>query len=164
MAVHKVARVGAGVLAVGLVGYAVVIASRPDATPPPRAADARPRLEPGATQSGDGPARSKARRNADAGAADKPSPIMLPVAPLPTVPYADTLEALDDFVVDLESMKRRSLAVPQPEWVERYRQGNELVDGLMRTPEVLGDERKREDVNALNMRFRAVIPELLAPP
>lgn len=61
-------------------------------------------------------------------------------------------------------MKERGQTLPQPEWVERYRLGNELVDNLMRSEELKGDDRRRDEVVALNMRFRGMIQDILAKP
>lgn len=170
--VQKFVRIAAAILAVGLVGYAVLLASRPDPTESKdkstteraRTPRARGNVGKGDTAAGKtaraantGPTRAG---EVDAAGAKVGGP---PPAPEP-IDYDETLKDLEAFVANLESMKERKQKLPQPEWVERYRLGNELVDNLMRSPDLKGDDRRRDEVVALNMRFRGIIQQILATP
>lgn len=165
MAVKNVLRVAGALVAVGLVGYAVTVASRPD----PEQGAAKPAAARKTPASGRG-SRGKAppspeveARRAAVAAKQAAAPPPPPVPSPPVVDYAKAYEDLEVFVVDLESLKRRGKSLPQPEWVEKYRRGNELIDVLMRAPEFKQDDKQRE-ILALNMRFREVIHEVLAKP
>lgn len=168
-AVSNAVRVGAVAIVVGLVGYAVWVASRPDAsssTTAPTSASRKAAGPGGGTRagSGDSPAGQKATSKrvppSKEGSSDRPVPAPMPPA---DIDFEKTLDALEAFVTDIESLKERGIKIQQPEWVERYRKGNELVDSLMRAPEA-ADTRVKKEVLDLNMRFRAVIQDLLAPP
>ena len=166
MAVQKVVRIVAAVAAIGLVGYAVVVASRPDAEAPAAAKDGGQRPRAASSKSDREPSSASAERRARVAATKSAAgPLAAPPPAEPTTPvdYEKAYGELETFVTDLEAMHAKSKTIPQPEWVERYRRGNELVDALMRTPEAK-DEGERKDILALNMRFREVIQKVLAKP
>lgn len=166
MAVQKVVRIVAAVAAIGLVGYAVVVASRPEPEAPAAAKDGGPRPRAGASKSEREPSSASAERRARVAATKSAAgPLAATPAPEPTTPvdYEKAYGELETFVTELETMNAKSQTIPQPEWVERYRRGNELVDALMRTSQAK-DEEERKDVLALNMRFREVIQKVLAKP
>ncbi len=168
MPVQKVVRIGVAALAVGLVGYAVLVASRPDPKQAPAAGEASPRT-PRARATGDkgktGSASAGRRLSDDASksaagareAAAPPSPT--PIAP---VVYETTLVEFQGFVSELESLDARKQTLVHEEWVERYRRGSELGDALMRTPDAKDADRNKA-ILELNMRFRNVIHKLVRP-
>jgi hypothetical protein len=165
--VSNAVRAGAIAIVVGLVGYAVWIASRPEASPTTAPATSR---KAAAEAKGDrkGPDGDDGERPVARRAPPSKEAIAARTTPAPPPPPEDidfekTLDGLEAFVVEIEGFKERGIKIPQPEWVERYRRGSELVDTLMRAPEAV-DPRAKKEVQDLNMRFRAVIQDLLAPP
>lgn len=170
--VKNAVRAGAVAVVVGLVGYAVWVASRPDAssTAGQGASNESKRDKKGADDPGEGKGangRPTKARTTGSGSGTPPTRAAMTPPPGPTpaedIDYEKTLDALEAFVADVESLHQRGIKVPQPEWVERYRKGSELVDALMRAPESK-DPRARTEVQDLNMRFRKVIQDLLATP
>lgn len=168
MAMQKAVRIGAVVAAIGLVGYAAFSLSRRD---PPTSSGAtsdaptkRARANAGKSRDGSGVTKAGADvkvGDAKAGAAERvDSPVPVPE----DVDFEKALDDLEAFVKDLESMHERKIKLPQPEWVEKYKRGNDLVDVLMRTEEVRRNDAPRKEVTALNMRFRAIIQDVLMPP
>lgn len=168
--VQSAVRTGAIAIVVGLVGYAVWVASRPDAsvtTAPAASRKSAARDGKGARGDADTdePAGDKAvaRRAPPSKDAIAKRTTPAPLPPPVDIDFEKTLDGLEAFVTEIEGFKERGIKIQQPEWVERYRRGNELVDSLMRAPEA-ADSRVKKEVQDLNMRFRTVIQDLLAPP
>ncbi|MBK8240537.1 MAG: hypothetical protein IPK74_33865 [Deltaproteobacteria bacterium] len=80
----------------------------------------------------------------------------------PEIDYDKTLDELEHFVEDLEEKKSRGERIAQPEFVESYRRGNDLVQALMRAPEA-NDDAQRKFIGGLNERFRKTIMALERP-
>lgn len=166
---QKAVRIGAVAVAVGLVGYAAFSLSRRE--PAAASGDAEKpsgRVRASGSKARD-PASPSAGRNADAKARIAKSGVAerVDATPLPVkqdIDYEKTLDDLEAFVTDLESMQEKQQKLPQPEWVEKYKRGTELVDALLRTDEAKADDRRRKEVNDLNMRFRNIIQDILMPP
>lgn len=167
-AVSNAVRAGAIAIVVGLVGYAVWVASRPDAsvtTAPAasrKAAADREGERNGDAEDGDDH-EPRARRPPPSREAIAKRTTPAPPPPPEDIDFEKTLDGLEAFVAEIEGFKERGIKLQQAEWVERYRRGNELVDTLMRAPEAV-DPRVKKEVQDLNMRFRAVIQDLLATP
>jgi exonuclease VII small subunit len=167
MGMQKAVRIGAVALAVGLVGYAAFSLSRRE----PAAVSSDAEKPSGRVRASGSKARDPAAagRSAEAKAriAKSATAERVDATPLPVkrdVDYEKTLDDLEAFVTDLESMQEKKQKLPQPEWVERYKRGTELVDALLRTDEAKADDRRRKEVNDLNMRFRNIIQDILMPP
>ncbi|MBX7078150.1 MAG: hypothetical protein K1X88_03115 [Nannocystaceae bacterium] len=157
---------GLGV-ALGLIVWAVGVSSREDTAPVPTGRTA-------AARDGDGPPakgtpRAAAQRVRTAGR-DQTKPTTTRVvgpaaaaANAEPVDFDKTLDELEQFVERLEDTAERGERIPQPRWVETYREGNTLVDALMRTPEAASDDQ-RKLVMGLNERFRKAIMRVERPP
>jgi len=167
MGMNKAVRIGAVVAAVGLVGYAAFSLSRREPRTVSGTSDEAPakraRANAGKTRDA-----SATKAGADTNVRDAKAGTSATVAgPVPVpqdVDFEKSLDDLESFVKDLESMHERKIKLPQPEWVEKYKRGNDLVDVLMRTDEVKRGDAPRKEVTALNMRFRAIIQDVLMPP
>ncbi|MFO0634684.1 MAG: hypothetical protein U0168_17715 [Nannocystaceae bacterium] len=158
---------GLGV-ALGLIVWAVGVSSRDDAVPVPtgRAAGAR---EGGLPPAKGTPRAAAERVRAAARGETKPTttrvvgPAAAAAANAEPVDFDKTLDELEQFVERLEDIAERGERIPQPRWVDTYREGNTLVDSLMKTPEAAKDDQ-RKLVMGLNERFRKAIMRVERPP
>lgn len=168
MGMNKAVRIGAVVAAVGLVGYAAFSLSRREPRTVSGTSDEAPAKRARANAGKTRDASSASKAGADAKVRDAKAGTSATVGgPVPVpqdVDFEKSLDDLESFVKDLESMHARKIKLPQPEWVEKYKRGNDLVDVLMRTDEVKRGDGPRKEVTALNMRFRAIIQDVLMPP
>ncbi len=166
---QKAVRIGAVAVAVGLVGYAAFSLSRREPTDTTKAAATSKKDAPKERVRAD-PAKSREattkRAAQEAKAREAKAPAAVDSAPVPTnnVEFEKGLDDLEAFVKDLESMKERGIKIPQPEWVEKYKRGNDLVDALMRSDLVKHNDGPRKEVTELNVRFRDIIHHILQPP
>lgn len=145
------------VLAVGLGGGALWLLMRDDPGAP---ADA--------PAGGESPARVERRGRDATPRADTPSatrrarpslPVGVP-APPPDVDVAKNRRELADLVDRVEAMSADGKRLPQGEWVDTYRRGNELIDPMLRAPEVVENPTVQKDVADLAQRFRRSIVEI----
>lgn len=161
--------------ALGLVAYAVVVASRREPRAPSTAgneADATVKAHVDQAPREPAGARAKPLDRADRAAhretpgGPRPAPAQVvgggPAVAAPEIDYDKTLDELEHFVEDLEEKKSRGERIAQPEFVESYRRGNDLVQALMRAPEA-NDDVQRKFIGGLNERFRKTIMALERP-
>lgn len=164
-------RIGGGLVAVGLVVYAVIAVSGGSGSAtksPKRARVTEARDSEGEGEDGD---RKRAAAKKPARDRDSKTPLTVDRKSLP-MPGATTApqpapvryeEAHDQFVAlveELEAMAARGEHLSQKEFVEIYRKGDGLSVALMRTPEVAASDDVRSQLAKLNQRFRMKVTEV----
>jgi hypothetical protein len=170
--VRQALRIGGGLVAVGLVVYAVIAVSGGSggtAKSPKRVRVTEARDSEGEGEDGDRSKRAAAKKPARD--RDSKTPLAVDRKSLP-VPGASTApepapvryeEAYDQFVAlvdELDAMAARGEHLSQKEFVEIYRKGDGLSVALMRTPEVAASDDVRSRLAKLNQRFRMKVTEV----
>ncbi|HET6585183.1 MAG TPA: hypothetical protein VFG69_17115 [Nannocystaceae bacterium] len=153
-------RVGAIALVVALVGYAVWLLVPGDDTKRPAVeteAKKRPRREPPPNVETAGPPIQRpqvnpARLRPAGGSVD---PADDPAEAAPPVSPEQARVRLTTLVEDLEARADRGETLSQGEYVALYKQGNALVDPLVRG--AAGDPVAQREYGELNSRFRIAI-------
>jgi hypothetical protein len=164
--VRQAWRIVGGVVAVGLVVYAIIaLVGGGSGTSSP---DRKPRRVAAANDSeGDAEPEAKAKRAKVATLrtqgdrkAESRSLGLEPASPTPTpvdVDYDEARTELEKLVDQVEDMAARGEHMDQKPWVEIYRKGDTLMVSLMRTPEVASSSAVRNDLGKLNQRFRKAV-------
>jgi hypothetical protein len=163
--VRQALRIGGGVVAVGLVVYAVIAVSggSNETTKTKRTRVSEARDTEGEDEDGDRSKRAPkkkapiVRRDAKSVPVDRNS-VAAGAKPAPIVPVPERYEEAHDELVGLvekiEGMAARGEHLTQTEFVEIYRRGDMLSVALMKTPEVSSSADVRSQLSKLNQRFR----------
>ncbi|HWB74752.1 MAG TPA: hypothetical protein VG755_07345 [Nannocystaceae bacterium] len=165
-------RIGGGLVAIGLVVYAVIAVSSGGSEPTTkskraRVTEARDTESDGEVDRGKAAPKKKApvvRRDAKGVAVERNSvPIAgAKLAPIDPVPerYEEAHDELVGLVEKVEAMAARGEHFTQKEFVEIYRRGDMLSVALMKTPEVSQSTDVRSQLSKLNQRFRMKMTEV----
>jgi hypothetical protein len=167
--VRQAWRIVGGVLAIGLVVYAIIALSTGGSGT--SSSDRKPRRVTAASDTeGDDESDAKAKRTkvpstrADGDRKAQPRALGLDAAtPTPTpenVDYDKARTELEKLVDQVEDMAARGEHMDQKPWVEIYRKGDSLMVSLMRTPEVASSNAVRNDLGKLNQRFRMAVTKI----
>ena len=162
-------RIVGGVVALGLVVYAIV-ALTSGGSSSTGSSDRKPKRVASANDSdGDEPdAKSKrvktlAKRGAEDG---KTARVQLglnaakPTSSAEIVDYDEARTELEKMVDQVEEMAAHGEHMQQQAWVELYKKGDILMVGLMRTPEVTSSDAVRSEISKLNQRFRMSVTKI----
>jgi hypothetical protein len=171
MAVRQALRIAGAVVAVGLLGYAVVTLTGEPAAPASSAAAKRAKPErsnraAAAEADTDAPAEHKAVAR-KRGAVDGPRPVAGPppvagVQPEP-IPFDQARREFETLVHDVEDMAAREEHLPHEEWIGIYRKGDLSMVALLRAS-AEADEADRSANAKLNERFRTAVMKIQPTP
>lgn len=170
--VRQALRIGGGLVAIGLVVYAVIALSggSESTSKSKRARVTESRDTEGEDADVDRSKRAPkkkapvVRRDANGVPVDRNSVPTTGAKPAPIEPVPERYEeAHDQFVAlveKVEAMAARGEHLTQKEFVEIYRKGDGLSVALMRTPEVAASTDVRSQLAKLNQRFRMKMTEV----
>lgn len=170
--VRQALRIGGGLVAIGLVVYAVIAVSSGGSESTTKSKRARVTESRDTEADGEDVDRSKraqkqkplVRRDAKGVPIDRAGVPTTGAKPAPIEPVPERYEEAHDELVALvekiEAMAARGEHFTQREFVEIYRRGDMLSVALMKTPEVSQSTDVRSQLAKLNQRFRMKMTEV----
>ena len=170
MAVRQALRIAGAVVAVGLLGYAVVTLTGEPTAPASGTAAKRAKAErtKGAAPAEvdtDGPVERKPTARKRPVAGPRPSAGPPPAAGVQPEPigFEQARREFETLVNDVEDMAAREEHLPHEQWIDIYRKGDSSMVALLRASTDV-DEADRTANAKLNERFRTAVMKIQPTP